>query len=69
MRKVKLSEKLALNKKTISNIQSTRLIGAGPTFQITCHSECISIGAYDPRNACGNPIHSEQIGCRETLGC
>jgi len=65
MKKNKFQHKLALNKNVVSKIKVNSIVGAGPTWQLTCASDCKTVNA---RNfPCEQPIYTED--CPPSVGC
>ncbi|MEM6720300.1 MAG: class I lanthipeptide [Bacteroidota bacterium] len=65
MKKNKFHNKLTLNKNVISKMSENRIVGAGPTWWVTCAEDCITLNAKN--FPCQQPIYTEF--CAPSEGC
>jgi hypothetical protein len=65
MKKNKFSKKLSFHKSVVSHLKSNDIVGGGPTWQVTCAYDCVSLNAKN--YPCEQPIYTE--GCPGSLGC
>lgn len=65
MKKNKFQNKLALNKNVISKMEVNSIVGAGPTWQLTCPDDCVTVNAR--YYACAHPIYTDF--CAPSEGC